>query len=244
MTNKIDILKEKYESTNEFKERLLKSKVKEKIAKIILFGSVSRGEAREESDIDILIITINGIKEVDETCSDIAYQIMIERGEIIMPMIHSIDELFCPRSYFFYLNQKSGKEIYTMGDEEIKKMEIQSYLELSKEYLQGAKRCLEHMDWRIALDAAYNALELAIKGLLLIKLDTLPSSHGGIINRFSELYIKTGKIKKEIGKKVYKSLELRHKARYRKDAVIGEDDAQFVINLAEEFMDIMQRSSK
>ncbi len=237
-----NVLKKKYESLNEFKERLLKSRVKEKIAKIILFGSVLRGEARKDSDIDLLIITINGAKEVEEMCSDTAYQIMLERGETIMPMVHSVEELFYPRSYFFYFNQRSGKEIYTMADEEIKQREIQGYLELSKEYAQGAKRCLEHMDCRIALDAAYNALELAIKGLLLMKLDTLPSSHGGIINRFGELYIKAGEIEKEVGKEVYKSLELRHRARYRKDAAIEEADADSVINMANEIIGFLEKS--
>jgi len=36
-----------------------------------------------------------------------------------MPMTHSIEELFYPKSYFFYFNQKTGKEIYTMAEEEI-----------------------------------------------------------------------------------------------------------------------------
>ena len=237
----MDILEKKYESIREFKNRLLQSKVKEKIAKILLFGSVLREEAKEDSDIDLIIITVDGAREVEEMCSDIAYQIMSERGDIIMPMTHSIEELFYPKSYFFYFNQKTGKEIYTMEGDEIKSREINNYLELSMEYLQGAKRCLEHMDYRIALDAAYNALELAIKGLLLIKLDTLPSSHGGVINRFGELYVKAGEIEKETGKKVYKSLELRHKARYRKDAIIEEDDAQLLVGLAEEIAGILEK---
>jgi len=53
--------------------------------------------------------------------------------------------------------------------------------------------------------------------------------------------VKAGEIEKETGKKVYKSLELRHKARYRKDAIIEEDDAQLLVGLAEEIAGILEK---
>jgi len=59
---KMDVLEKKYESIREFKNRLLQSKVKEKIAKILLFGSVLREEAKEDSDIDLIIVTVDGAK--------------------------------------------------------------------------------------------------------------------------------------------------------------------------------------
>ena len=45
-----------HRAVEEFTRLLLKSQSKQEIVKVILFGSVARGEAREDSDIDLLII--------------------------------------------------------------------------------------------------------------------------------------------------------------------------------------------
>ena len=49
-------IQRKYQkAVDEFVKRAL-GKYKDKIDSIILFGSIARGEAREESDIDILVV--------------------------------------------------------------------------------------------------------------------------------------------------------------------------------------------
>ncbi|HJH25577.1 MAG TPA: hypothetical protein C5S37_02130 [Methanophagales archaeon] len=49
-------IQEKYqEAVEEFVRRVLE-RYEDKIDSIILFGSVARGEAKEDSDIDILVI--------------------------------------------------------------------------------------------------------------------------------------------------------------------------------------------
>ncbi|MCW7074784.1 MAG: nucleotidyltransferase domain-containing protein, partial [Candidatus Methanospirare jalkutatii] len=51
-----DMLQKEYrEAVEEFVRRVLE-RYKEKIESIILFGSVARGEAKEDSDIDILVV--------------------------------------------------------------------------------------------------------------------------------------------------------------------------------------------
>lgn len=54
-----------------------------KIEKIILFGSYARGEAREESDIDLLVITYGKRFETQEILSGIAIDILLETGEYL-----------------------------------------------------------------------------------------------------------------------------------------------------------------
>lgn len=49
------ILDKYRKAVDEFVERVL-DKYSDRIDSIILFGSVARGEAKEESDIDILVI--------------------------------------------------------------------------------------------------------------------------------------------------------------------------------------------
>lgn len=69
----------------------------------------------------------------------------------------------------------------------------------------------------------------------------LPSSHGGIVSKLGELYVKTGQIERELGRRTNQALELRHKARYRRDITIAENDALKVIDLAQQLIDLLSK---
>lgn len=58
------------------------------IIKIILFGSVARGDDTEDSDIDILIIRSKSDELTDEINS-IATDIILEKDELISPHVMS-----------------------------------------------------------------------------------------------------------------------------------------------------------
>ena len=60
---KSQLLEEKYCALNEFLRRLKNQAVWERIAKVILYGSVLRGDAGEESDIDVLLVSTGDIQE-------------------------------------------------------------------------------------------------------------------------------------------------------------------------------------
>ena len=68
----------RYEIAREFANAILSYN----IVKIILFGSVARGDDTEESDIDILIITTNSDELSDEINSS-AVDIILEKDEFI-----------------------------------------------------------------------------------------------------------------------------------------------------------------
>ncbi|MGB2841621.1 MAG: nucleotidyltransferase domain-containing protein [Halobacteriota archaeon] len=70
---------EKYKKpVEEFVRRALE-KYRGKIDKIILFGSVARGEAREDSDVDILVVGNVSLEEL----VDISFPILLEYEELI-----------------------------------------------------------------------------------------------------------------------------------------------------------------
>lgn len=56
-----------------------------KIKKIILYGSYVRGEANEDSDIDILVLVDDSLNpfEVRESLSDFLFDILLEEGELV-----------------------------------------------------------------------------------------------------------------------------------------------------------------
>ena len=67
-------MNDRYEIAREFANAIRS----EDIVKIILFGSVARGEDTEESDIDILIITTNS-DELSDEINSAAVDIILEK---------------------------------------------------------------------------------------------------------------------------------------------------------------------
>jgi len=67
--------------------RELKERFGGRIESIVVFGSYARGESKEESDIDVLIV---GDVKLDEII-DITYPILLRYGVYISPIVMSRD---------------------------------------------------------------------------------------------------------------------------------------------------------
>ena len=84
-------------AVDEFVQKL-KEKFGDRVESIIVFGSYARGESKEESDIDVLII---GDIKLDDVI-DVAYPIFLKYGVYISPIVMS-------RGYFEMLKaEKTG----------------------------------------------------------------------------------------------------------------------------------------
>lgn len=70
----------------EFAERAMEAHG-DQIDEIILFGSVARGEAHEDSDVDVLVVVET--LEIKDDLSEIAYEILHEYGVIITELIRT-----------------------------------------------------------------------------------------------------------------------------------------------------------
>lgn len=81
--------KEEREKALDFFVEEMKEKHGDKVRKIILYGSYARGEASEESDLDVLIIwdgkPVNGRKYA----SGLAAEVMVDYGLLISPKVIS-----------------------------------------------------------------------------------------------------------------------------------------------------------
>lgn len=73
----------------------------EYIIKIILFGSVARGDDTDESDIDILIVSNNRMELDDRIADEIAW-IMYDKNELISAHVMS-EETFNKTQHFSFL---------------------------------------------------------------------------------------------------------------------------------------------
>lgn len=78
-------------ATEEFVKRV-KEKYRDKVGKIILFGSYARGDYAKESDIDILVITSEKRFKMQKNISGIAVDILLETGVYISPKAVSTEE--------------------------------------------------------------------------------------------------------------------------------------------------------
>jgi hypothetical protein len=75
----INLIQKRYQKPlSEFVKETLE-KYEEKIDSMILFGSVARGDAKEDSDIDILVVGDVGVEEL----VDISFSILLKYGKLI-----------------------------------------------------------------------------------------------------------------------------------------------------------------
>lgn len=84
-------MNKKEEALKEVVERV-KEEHGHKVKKIIVFGSYARGEAKEESDIDLLIIISGERFEMQRNLSGIAVDILLETGIYISPKAVTVEE--------------------------------------------------------------------------------------------------------------------------------------------------------
>ncbi len=92
MNNRIEIAREFAEA--------IKS---DKIIKVILFGSVARGDDTEESDIDILIIS-NDWEEIDSLITDEVFKVVLDKEELISPYVLSQEQFDQTKDFNFLTN--------------------------------------------------------------------------------------------------------------------------------------------
>ncbi len=59
------------------------------IKRVILYGSHARGEATEDSDIDVLVLVDPSLnpREVDDSLNDLLYDIILEEHELVSVIV-------------------------------------------------------------------------------------------------------------------------------------------------------------
>lgn len=228
------------EAISRLKEHLLMSDVGRHIVKIILFGSQAKGTAGTESDVDVMVLTANGAS-TEKALMNHIHDFMVESGTPLEVVTAGIVDLFFPRDYFVYNVIHRGIEVYSMEKTQIKRATVESILGLCEEYLDSAREVLRSNRVRLAVDAGYNAAELAAKALILMKQDDLPGSHGGVVALLGQLYVKAGLVEREVGRDLNIALKLRNEARYRPDALVSAENARTVLDLAEKLIGLAKQ---
>lgn len=88
----MEIPKKYQKPVKEFVKKALEQ-YKDKIDSIILFGSVARGEAREDSDIDVLVIWKGNEAEGWRAMTGLAFEVLLDDEEYISVKVLSLEDL-------------------------------------------------------------------------------------------------------------------------------------------------------
>jgi predicted nucleotidyltransferase len=67
----------------------LHEKYGERIKRVILYGSHARGEATEDSDVDVLVLSDPSLKpsEVRKSLSDLLFDMLMDEGELVSVIV-------------------------------------------------------------------------------------------------------------------------------------------------------------
>jgi len=77
------------EEAVDYFSKLLRERYGKRVKGILLFGSVARGEAEEDSDIDILVIA-EGITQRE--LSELTWEVLMKTGEVVSAIVESPEE--------------------------------------------------------------------------------------------------------------------------------------------------------
>ena len=103
--------------------------------------------------------------------------------------------------------------------------EINDLKEKAKRFLRTAELSLNDGDYDSCASRCYYAMFFITEALLLTK-DLRASSHKGVINLFGEHFIKTGIIRRELGKVLRRAYDLRQRGDYATWLMVTGDESK------------------
>ncbi|MBI5565298.1 MAG: HEPN domain-containing protein [Chloroflexi bacterium] len=114
--------------------------------------------------------------------------------------------------------------------------EIESLVARATKYLGSAELLLEHGDPESSVSRSYYAMFFCVQALLLTKSLTV-SSHKGLNSLFSEHFVKTGLLAREMSRELNRAFEKRQLGDYEFVFVLAEDEAREILDSATAFVD-------
>lgn len=129
-----------------------------------------------------------------------------------------------------------------ISSEQLNLMKARENLLLAKKYLKMADKFKQEPDCRRgAIDIGYNAAELCVKGYLFLKLKRIPKTHAGIVQKFSQYYVKAGLLDKKVGRNLHHCLEYRNQARYVAEVRISQEMVDATLGLTENLIRLLSK---
>jgi uncharacterized protein (UPF0332 family)/predicted nucleotidyltransferase len=216
------------------------------IEKIILFGSVARGEDTEESDIDMFILA-NDENKIKNDVSDISYDLLLKTGEYISPKIVHIEHYKKYKDFSFYKNVNKDGIILAknnthevadnnVNNDEFVLDEIAITFKKAIDTLEVAELMFNQDSYDFSMNRSYYAAFYGTKALLLKKGITYvkPSKN---TEKFIQEYVKNDKFNGKIAKTLAKLEEDKMLADYDYTFKATKTQAKEDLKKAKEFIE-------
>ncbi len=236
--------------------RRVRTALGDRVGSIVLYGSVARGEAKPDSDVDVLVVGSaddsigREIRNVQfDQAQETGYQFFVEttaydRSEFLKflklgsPLIMNIIEDGVVL-YDTGIFSKARADSARMSDSEIEVMmerRVTRFLELADEALGDAEYSLDRGSLRNAAGRAYYAMFYAASAALARTDSRPPRTHGGVANQFGLRYVTTGMFDATLAGALGETYELRRQSDYQLEVDFTESDVASAVETAREFV--------
>jgi uncharacterized protein (UPF0332 family) len=113
--------------------------------------------------------------------------------------------------------------------------EVESLMARAEKYLRSAGLLLREEDYESCVSRAYYAMLYAAEAALLTKGLTF-SSHRGVVAGFGEQFVISGVMPREMGKALHRAFEKRQLSDYEYTFVITREEADEILQEAQQFV--------
>ena len=165
---------------------------------VVLFGSLAKGLAEADSDIDVLVI-LDSVREVDSSrLAELALNTDLECGEPIEYVVMSVEEYRLKEADSPFISEVERWGVILYEDSGVERSRALKLVDLAMEYYDFSVRVRDSLTYRAAIDLGHNAVELLVKALIMVRREPLPRTRGGYIKRFSEIYLSSNLVNREV----------------------------------------------
>jgi uncharacterized protein (UPF0332 family)/predicted nucleotidyltransferase len=231
----------------EYIERL-RQHYSEQLVTVVLYGSRARGDADQESDVDLLIVLRGEFDQQNEQriASDLTDDLEDKYGYPLLGVIVATESDYRSRMLPLFMNvRREGIELWLAGEQRVSDdrsdyreapdQDVNLIMAHAREALADAEFGLEHARYRWAVNRAYYAMFHAATALLLLR-GLAFSKHRGVISAFSEQFVKSGKFGAALGGQLNKAFEARNIADYSYRDDVSEQVADRLVRSATAFV--------
>ncbi len=214
---------------------------KGRVYRVVLFGSLAKGLAEADSDIDVLVI-LDNVQDVDSSrLAELALNTDLECGEPIEYAVMSVEEYRLKEADSPFISEVERWGVILYEDSGVKRSRALKLVDLAMEYYDFSIRARDSLMYRAAIDLGHNAVELLVKALIMVRGEPLPRTHGGHIKRFSEIHLSSNLVNREVVVRLHRVLELWNKAGQEPDYNPTVDDVEYVLTTFNKLREVVRR---
>jgi len=236
--------------------RRLRQQFGDRILHVWFYGSKARGNADEESDLDLLVVVQDGNEPLEEAIGHLALTLSLEYGVLLGD--HTIGQRrfaqMRARQELFYRNLiQEGTDLWVWergclpvaeAPEPYDTGTLQDYLrhrlERSREDMAWAWGALERGEYRLALNRAYYAV-FHLTSAVLLSLNVTRRRHSGVESAFHEHLVKPGRIEAEYANAYATIRRWRERADYAFDVEFTAEQTRPIIEQADRLVARLER---